>query len=275
MIKVKLHGRLGNQLFQFAFGYLISKKNRVLFLVDVEKNRFYLEPFKLAFPYNLLGNPYFLRVYGWLVRKIKMKRKHDYLDLQTKFEWPLQAHNTYFNGYFQDAELMEGDKKSLQRLFSVKASYQKIFKKKYDSFFKNRKCLVISMRLGQDYKDFVLPDLDNANVFLPNEWYTSILYQIEEEFDKVIIISDVIDEAQQILGAKPNYIYINEPPEIQFQMLLNADACIIGNSSYSWWGGFLNTKQNKKIYAPLYWAGYNAGHEYPVGIMTKEFIWVS
>ena len=39
-------------------------------------------------------------------------------------------------------------------------------------------------------------------------------------------------------------------------------------------GGFLNTKKNKKIYAPKYWAGYNAKQEYPVGIMAQEFIWV-
>jgi hypothetical protein len=57
-------------------------------------------------------------------------------------------------------------------------------------------------------------------------------------------------------------------------MMMNADGCVIGNSSYSWWGGFLNAKKHKKIYAPNNWAGYNAQQEYPVGIMTKEFIWV-
>jgi hypothetical protein len=169
---------------------------------------------------------------------------------------------------------MESDKKSLLQLFTIKKSFQKKFQEKYGTLFNENKTLVISMRLGQDYKDFKLPDLNNAKVFLPNAWYTTILSKIEKEYDSVLIISDEIEEAKLILGERSNYIFINELPEIQFQMMMNADGCIIGNSSYSWWGGFLNAKTDKKIYAPKNWAGYNANQEYPAGIMTQEFIWV-
>ena len=274
MIKVLLHGRMGNQLFQFAFGYLMAKKNKTLFLLEIQKNKFYLDCFTLIFPYNLLSNNKFLRLYGWLVRKIKMKNNQEFLDLKTKLVLPKDVNQTTFNGYFQDADLMESNKKSLLRLFTIKKSFQKNFQEKYGSLFNQKKTLVISMRLGQDYKDFTLPDLNNAKVFLPNAWYTTILSKIEKEYDSVLIISDEIEEAKLILGEKSNYIFINEPPETQFQMMMNADVCIIGNSSYSWWGGFLNAKKDKKIYAPNNWAGYNAKQEYPVGIMTREFIWV-
>jgi hypothetical protein len=265
---------MGNQLFQFAFGYLMAKKNKTLFLLEIQKNKFYLDCFTIIFPYNLLSNNKFLRLYGWLVRKIKMKNHQDFLDLKSKLVLPEDVNQTAFNGYFQDADLMESDKKSLLHLFAIKRSYQKVFQQKYGSLFNQKKTLVISMRLGQDYKDFTLPDLNNAKVFLPNAWYTTILSKIEKEYDSVLIISDEIEEAKLILGEKSNYIFINEPPETQFQMMMNADGCIIGNSSYSWWGGFLNPKKDKKIYAPNNWAGYNANQEYPVGIMTKEFIWV-
>jgi hypothetical protein len=265
---------MGNQLFQYAFAYLIAKKNKTLFLLEIQKNKFYLDCFELSFPYNFLSNKKFLRLYGWLVRKINMKNHQDFLDLKTKLVLPQNVAQTNFNGYFQDADLMESDKKSLERIFAIKKSFQKVFHEKYGSLFNQNKTLVISMRLRQDYKDFILPDLNNAKVFLPNNWYTTILSKIEKEYDLVLIISDDIEEAKLILGEKLNYIFINELPEIQFQMMMNADGCIIGNSSYSWWGGFLNTKKNKKIYAPKYWAGYNAKQEYPVGIMTQEFIWV-
>ena len=213
-------------------------------------------------------------MYSWLVRKITMKNQLDFLDLKTKLVLPEDINQTFFNGYFQDATLMESDKKSLQKLFSIKKSFRKIFQQKYGWVFNNKKTLVISMRLGQDYKDFTLPDLNNAKVFLPNQWYTTILSKIEKEYDSVLIISDEIEEAKLILGEKANYIFINEIPEIQFQMMMNADGCIIGNSSYSWWGGFLNDKNDKKIYAPNNWAGYNVNREYPIGIMAQEFIWV-
>ena len=274
MIKVSLHGRMGNQLFQYAFGYLMAKKYKSLFLLEIQKNKFYLDCFELRFPHNLLSNKKFLRIYSWLIRKIELKNQQDFLDLKTKLILPHHFTKTSFNGYFQDADLMESDKESLKKIFTIKKSYQKKFQEKYALLFNQNKTLVISMRLGQDYKDFKLPDLNNANVFLPNEWYTTILSKIEKEYDLVLIISDEIEEAKLILGEKSNYIFINELPEIQFQMMMNANGCIIGNSSYSWWGGFLNAKKDKKIYAPNNWAGYNANQEYPVGIMTKEFVWV-
>jgi hypothetical protein len=274
VIKVALHGRMGNQLFQFAFAYLIAKKHKTFFLLEIQKNKFYLDCFQLTFPFNFFSNKKVLRMYSWLVRKIKMKNHQDFLDLKTKLVLPQNVAQINFNGYFQDADLMESNKKSLERIFAIKKYFQKVFHEKYGSLFNQNKTLVISMRLGQDYKDFILPDLNNAKVFLPNNWYTTILSKIEKEYDLVLIISDDIEEAKLILGEKLNYIFINELPEIQFQMMMNADGCIIGNSSYSWWGGFLNTKKNKKIYAPKYWAGYNAKQEYPVGIMTQEFIWV-
>lgn len=274
MIKVHLHGRMGNQLFQFAFAYLMAQKNKTFFLIEIQKNKFYLNCFKLCFPYTFLSNRKFLRIYGWIVRKVKTKKTIEYLDLKAKFQYPENGNNTTYNGYFQDADLMESDKKSLLKLFFIKKSYQKVFLKKYGSRFKQNKTLVISMRLGQDYKDFILPDLNDTRVFLPNNWYTSLLSKIENEYDTVFIISDEIGEAKSILGQKENYFFINEPPETQFQMMMNADGCIIGNSSYSWWGGFLNTKKDKKIYAPKNWAGYNANIEYPLGVMTKDFIWV-
>ena len=274
MIKVLLHGRMGNQLFQYAFGYLLAKKHQTFFLLEIQKNKFYLDCFTLSFPYNFLANKKFLRIYSWLVRKINMKNHRDFLDLKTKLVLPETIAQTSFDGYFQDADLMESDKKSLLQLFTIKKSFQKKFQEKYGTLFNENKTVVISMRLGQDYKDFTLPDLNNAKVFLPNAWYTTILSKIEKEYDSVLIISDEIEEAKLILGERSNYIFINELPEIQFQMMMNADGCIIGNSSYSWWGGFLNAKKDKKIYAPNNWAGYNANQEYPAGIMTQEFIWV-
>lgn len=274
MIKVALHGRMGNQLFQFAFAHLMAKKNNTFFILDIQKNRFYLDCFELNFPHHLFSNKKLLRLYSWLARKINFKNHHEFLDLKAKVVLPELMGSASFNGYFQDADLMESDKKSLLHLFTIKKSYQKEFQEKYGWLFNQNKILVISMRLGQDYKNFILPDLNDAKVFLPNEWYISILSDIENQYDEVVVISDEIEEAKSILGQKSNYQFINESPEIQFQMMLNADGCIIGNSSYSWWGGFLNAKKDKKIYAPKYWAGYNAKQEYPRGIMTKEFIWL-
>jgi hypothetical protein len=55
-------------------------------------------------------------------------------------------------------------------------------------------------------------------------------------------------------------------------LLFNSDACVSANIEFFCCLAFLNRKPNKKIYAPIYWAGYNAKIEYPAGIMPNNFI---
>jgi hypothetical protein len=50
---------------------------------------------------------------------------------------------------------------------------------------------------------------------------------------------------------------------MDFQHLLNADVCIISNSTFSWWGAWLNNKPTKVIYAPKYFMGWRIKKEIP------------
>jgi hypothetical protein len=56
MFKVHLQGRMGNQLFQYAFAYVTAKKNKTTFFLEMDRNKFYLKSFKLNFPYSLLNS---------------------------------------------------------------------------------------------------------------------------------------------------------------------------------------------------------------------------
>ena len=50
---------------------------------------------------------------------------------------------------------------------------------------------------------------------------------------------------------------------------------IISNSTFSWWGVFLNKKDNLLVYAPKYWLGYTNKKEYPNGIMCNKWKWIN
>ena len=69
-----------------------------------------------------------------------------------------------------------------------------------------------------------------------------------------------------------NNKYISNDSEINdFQHLIYADVCIIANSSFSWWGAWLNNRKNKKIYAPEHYLGYLIGKTLPENIYPAEW----
>jgi len=75
---------------------------------------------------------------------------------------------------------------------------------------------------------------------IENPYYIFIsddLSYIEEEFDYL----------------KEKYISKHNDI-IDFQFLLNADICILSNSSFSWWGAYLNNKK-ATVFAPKFWLG--------------------
>lgn len=269
-----LHGRMGNQMFQFAFVHLLSKERKVNYLVQVDRHKYYLQLFNLPLPFKLFTFKLFYRIYNAIEKRLPVNRHIVMRDCKERIEIPIDINGLLFDGYFQDAAFYENRREELQQIFSIRKSYSSQFYKKYNSLFSEYKTLVVSMRLDEDYKNFYLSDLGNAPVLLPENWYVHILERIKKDYQKIIVISDRLDLARKIISGYDDIIFASEAPEIQFQLLMHANACIIPNSSFAWWGAFLNNRPEKKIYAPLHWAGYHAGIEYPAGIMTKEFIWV-
>lgn len=63
-----------------------------------------------------------------------------------------------------------------------------------------------------------------------------------------IVVTDNIDVAYRELGA--GYEYTSNTPIEDFYLLCNAENLIIGNSTFSWWGGWLS---NARVVAPAKW----------------------
>lgn len=78
---------------------------------------------------------------------------------------------------------------------------------------------------------------------------------------KFLILSDDIDWAKKnFIGNQYEYSEGNSPA---FDLALMAKKCesnIICNSSFSWWGAWLNRSEAKKVIAPLNWFGPSLPH---------------
>jgi len=274
MIKIHLHSKFGNQLFQMAYAYIIAKENKQSIIMRPNS--------RAGYCLQIINPPVFLNFlpekYMLLVNKILFKLlKHEDILIEysclNKNYFPKKNTNLLIEGYFQDGVFFTPYEAVLKKKFSIRRKFKNQFNLKYSQYLCDT-ILLIHLRLT-DYKSVHFDEI-NASPLLTVNWYMQVLKLIDvNSFKNLIVISDDIVEAKEILKELPyDFIFINDVMENDFQFLINADCLVIPNSSFAWWGAFLNNKPNKKVYAPKNWAGYNAGIEYPTGIMIENFIWV-
>jgi len=284
MIAVKLEGRLGNQLFQYAFAYATAKRLNTKFYLDKSIEDFLPEKY-----FNVQNDPLFL-LDKWIfsingfknIFRIHLKKafykilegavfgeKRILIDNKQSAEYGLnKVSNGYiYQGNFQSEKYFADCKEDIKSLFTVKKSYVDLFAELNKNTPLQGKKIVVHVRRG-DYLDL--------NIAIPLAYYKNVLNMIDNKDVSYVFISDDIKLIEKEFDHIENKYILNNSEIIDLQFLMNADVCVLSNSSFSWWGAWLNNRPDKVIYAPKYWIGFNKGQEYPVGISDNLNInWVS
>jgi hypothetical protein len=91
-----------------------------------------------------------------------------------------------------------------------------------------------------------------------------------------LIFSDDIQYAKELFGEQENIVYVEgNDPAVDMCMMTMCDHNVIANSSFSWWGAWLNDNTNKKVVAPKRWFGpaykhvHNTKDLYPESWIVK------
>ena len=285
MIIVKSRGQLGNQMFQYAFAYSLSKILKTFFVIekiDCEDKLYYFKRLDQDYSFFTVLS-YFLysikmlvhsRLYNSIISLLIFFRKSRIQDImENNFENPQinTENNKKYIGYFQSSQYFENSSDSIKFIFSIKEKYKKWFSECYHNIFARNNILIIHVR----YKDYINSGNDylgGENLSLPFSYYENCLTQIKNLHNyKIFILSDDIEMAKNNLGSL-NATFVNNHEIVDFQMIQNADIAIIANSTFAWWAAWLNPKPGKIIYVPQFWLGFKVSKEFPVGIYTKEFI---
>ncbi|MBB2144104.1 hypothetical protein GM921_01280 [Pedobacter sp. LMG 31464] len=289
MIVVKLQGRLGNQLFQYAFAYSTAKKLSTRYYLDQEIEKCILiKYFDISTgTFNLLDKTLFSikdykRFFSLYLRKKFYKSIKLLMHYKSIYSFPFTAafdevnktikNNSIYEGYFQSTLFFKDHEVNIKEKLTIKRKYKELYQQKYKGLLKN-KVAVIHVR-RTDYQNLGTLGLGNDDLTLPLNYYHNLIENLCKKDANLyfVFISDdtpfIIKEFEYL----PNKHISNESEIIDLQHLIYADICIISNSTFSWWGAYLNNKPNKIVYAPKYFLGFHIDKTLPPEIYPENWI---
>ena len=263
MIITKIKGGLGNQLFQYAAGRAVALHHKVPLKLDTTifetyklHNGYRLDQFAIQAEIaadneiiNLKGrnNVLFsaLRKAGLVKRKSYFKEKRSsYFDASV-----FKNNSVYLDGYWQNELYFSNIRELLLQELSPNNSMNDLGFAYLDSIKKSNS-VSLHVRRG----DYV--NLKNINV-LDVDYYMKAAEYIGKNVEKptFYIFSDDLEWCKSSLTFLGDCIYV-ERTQTEMDDLKLMSFCqhnIIANSSFSWWGAWLNQNPNKTVIAPKDW----------------------
>ena len=194
-----------------------------------------------------------------------------------KYDWnetPVKIQdNTLYEGFFQSELFFIDSAALIKSHFSIKHQYTGQFIAKFGELYRDKTIIAVHIR-QTDYKNLQHKLLGSEDITLPVRYYKKVIDKYAGKNVHFIFISDDVDFVTHNFSDVPNKTVAAGTEIIDIQHLINADICVISNSSYGRWGAWLNAKKNKTVYCPKYYMGYHLKKEIPVNIYPPDWIQV-
>lgn len=275
MVIVKLKGGLGNQLFEYACGRRIAIDNNLPFKLDKETgfiNDFYKRKYSLS-PFNILQNfasahdtekiSYALSpaLIGKTIRLInKLNPFHKFYSGQERhfhFDQSILKPYTkvYLDGHWQSEKYFKTIEDTIRREFTIKEKPNAINQQYINKISESNSVSIHIRRV-----DFVSdPKTFQTHGTCSLEYYYSAIKKILQRIKnpQFYIFSDDSKWARENLklNSPTDYITHNGAGK-DYEDLRLMSLCkhnILANSTFSWWGGWLNNNPVKIVIAPKKW----------------------
>lgn len=261
MIIVELNGRMGNQMFQYALGLSVSifRNSKFSLFVDKKKNKFELGCFVLnknSKQSNFLINLTFKLNY-FIYRIFK---KYNYSHVNSFFKEESFEYNPFifskpflfYSGYFQSEKYFKNHSNIIRECFKFKENAI-VMPIDFLNNIKNSNSISIHIRRG-DY--VTCKETNKIHGVLDLEYYYKAIEYISNRVNNphFFIFSDEPNWVKENFKIDfPFYLSENNSPETDLYLITNCKHNIVANSSFSWWGAWLNINQNKIVCAPENW----------------------
>jgi hypothetical protein len=256
IVSCKLMGGLGNMLFQVASAYNLSLRDNKKMICDVSDVQMPHKPYTF-YTDNIFRNVTFSNNLP-ILDHIKEVGFH-YTPL------PKGTKNVKLIGYFQSEKYFIEHRNEILDLFKIDEKTKHYLLEKYNQIINQNTCS-IHIRRG---------DYLRLSAFHPIQTidYYKQAIQIVGEEKHFLIFSDDINWCKENLSFIKNKTFIEGNEDIQDLYLMSmCKNNIIANSSFSWWGAWLNTNKDKKVVSPKIWFGEKNKHLNTNDIYCEKWI---
>lgn len=281
MIIVRIWEGLGNQMFQYAYAKLLQKSGKQK--VFLEARRIYrntlphedmsverkcgLHHFNISLKFI---KPDYLSGWSFLerksfVQKIKFRlAEHGFTkykfanDFENQCEYNGQllrlTGNYYVMGHFFHRKYIEPIREELLQEFTIKNG--KKWPKTLNDVLEKDNTISVHIRRG-DYLYADCAQVLNREMQKGRYYERAIQYLTDRMKEPVFLFfSDDIEWVKEHFTCEYKHIYVSELGLKDYEEMMVMAKCknnIIANSTFSFWGGWLNQNPDKIVIAPKHW----------------------
>lgn len=235
-----LRGGLGNYMFQISAAYATSLRDNKELVIDISDISIIHSPIET----------YFTNIF----RKLNFTKEFTNYISDEPYQPIIYSEIPYINGnlklmgYYQNERYFSNIREKILDLFSIDSTTSEYLHNKYGEILNNDTCS-IHVRRGNYVQKSDYHPLQSI------EYYKKAISLVGED-SMFLIFSDDIEWCKKNFNFIKNKTFIDG--NVDYQELYLMSMCknnIMANSSFSWWGAWLNDNKDKKVIYPSIWLG--------------------
>ena len=268
-------GRFGNQMFQLAALIGIAEKNGYDIKIPVENTgnpfTFYDLSTQQAEPTGMeLRNPFdipdeYFAPFADISSVVDKRYQEPFFHFNNQtLDIP---DNSDISGYFQSEKYFKHAEEKVRTIFTFRPEIQELAKQELAKVKNDAPRVSIHVRRG----DYVANSANHTVTGM--EYYTEVINKFfSKEPYRFVVFSDDPEWCKEMFEG--GYIVDINNSYVEMCMMSMCDHHIIANSSFSWWGAWLNSNPKKIVTAPSQWFGPNLRHNSVMDLLPREWFWV-
>lgn len=258
---VRYQGGLGNQMFEYSLSILLKENGYTVYNdLSFYDNKLEVMPFVLndvfknISVHNFLSSTFMTKI---LRRFYMIMGKYIIEDNYTKFDKDIFKHQGWIDGYWQSYKYYDSIRNKLLKEFTFdKITNMELVK--IEKMILETEAVSIHVRAG----DYLKPEnYNNMGGVCNKAYYLKAVECIHKNIANPVffVFSDDIEWAKNNIAVS-NAIYLDFKKNSEYKDWMDMyfmSICkhnIIANSSFSWWGAWLNQNPDKFVISPQRWS---------------------